>query len=203
MVCVCLLPSPIVRLILLVPLALAACTRVTALEGPPQDLHTVYTDALAAPRQPPILQPKPLAVGPEVPYTPVMQPPQIQRVWVPDQLNSTGDLVSGHWVYLLLEKSQWSLETVPPTPPPTLQVPLAPPAGLPTPATASRPAAVSPTGSRATPARRARGSRRQAPTPASAAAGSSPAPATSGASPPPPAAASAPPPVSPSPEPRP
>jgi hypothetical protein len=115
------------------PLAFAACTRVTALEGPPQDLHTVYTDAVAAPRQPPTLQAKPLAVGPEAPYTPVMHAPQIQRVWVPDHLNSAGDLVSGHWVYLLLERSQWSLETVPPTVPPTLQVPLAPPAGLPTP----------------------------------------------------------------------
>jgi hypothetical protein len=135
------------RLVLLAPLALAACTRVTALEGPPQDLHTVYTEALAAPRQPPTLQAKPLAVGPEAPYTPVMQAPQIQRVWVPDQRNSTGDLVSGHWVYLLLERSQWSLETVPPTPPPTLQVPLAPPAGLPPPARGSRsraPAAASP-----------------------------------------------------------
>jgi hypothetical protein len=112
------------RLVLLAPLALAACTRVTALEGPPQDLHTVYTE-------------------------PVMQAPQIQRVWVPDQRNSHGDLVSGHWVYLLLERGQWLLETLPPTDPPTVQVPLASPAGLPP--GVARPAA----GSRATPARRA------------------------------------------------
>jgi hypothetical protein len=137
------------RLVLLAPLALAACTRVTALEGPPQDLHTVYTEAIAAPRQPPTLQAKPLAVGPEAPYTPVMQAPQIQRVWVPDQRNSHGDLVSGHWVYLLLERGQWLLETLPPTDPPTVQVPLASPAGLPP--GVARPAA----GSRATPARRA------------------------------------------------
>ena len=177
------------RLVLLAPLALAACTRVTALEGPPQDLHTVYTEALAAPHQPPTLQAKPLAVGPEAPYTPVMQAPQIQRVWVPDQLNSTGDLVSGHWVYLLLERSQWSLETVPPTPPPTLQVPLAPPGGLPPAAGLSRPEAVTPTGSRTTPARRTRGAQNRAP-----------APAPPHAVPAPP---SAPPPRSPSAEPRP
>jgi hypothetical protein len=163
------LSPTVARLALVTPLAFAACTRVTALEGPPQDLHTVYTEALAAPRQPPTLQPKPLAVGPEAPYTPVMQPPQIQRVWVPDQLNSHGDLVSGHWVYLLLARSQWSLATVPPTPPPTLQVPLAPPAGLPTPAAVSRPATGKSPGSRATPARRPQGSRGRAPAPASAA----------------------------------
>ena len=162
------------RCILLVPLALVACTRVTALEGPPQDLHTVYTASLAAPRQLPTLQAKPLAVSPEAPYTPVMQPPQIQRVWVPDQLNSTGDLVSGHWVYLLLARSQWSLETVPPTPPPTLQVPLAPPAGLPPPAgdTSTKAEAT------AIPARRARVSQRRAPAPAPPGVVSPPTPAS-------------------------
>jgi hypothetical protein len=162
------------RLVLLAPLALAACTRVTALEGPPQDLHTVYTEALAAPRQPPALQAKSLAVGPEAPYTPVMQPPQIQRVWVPDQLNSTGDLVSGHWVYLLLERSQWSLETVPPTPPPTLQVPLALPAGLPTPEGDASTKA----GATAISARRARVSRGRAPAPGPPRAVSPPTPAS-------------------------
>jgi hypothetical protein len=160
--------SPGLRVLLLAPLALAACTRVTALEGPPQDLHTVYTEAVAAPHQPPSLQAKLLAVGPEAPYTPVMQPPQIQRVWVPDQLNSSGDLVSGHWVYLLLERSQWVLETLPPTVPPTVHVPLAPPAGLSTPAGVSRPEVVKPPGVRATLAHRARrpGGRTPAPPPA-------------------------------------
>jgi hypothetical protein len=125
------------------------------------------------PRPSPTLQAKPLAVGPEAPYTPVMQPPQIQRVWVPDQLNRHGDLVSGHWVYLLLERGQWSLETVPPAPPPTLQVPLAPPAGRSPPEGVARPAA----GSRATPARRAQSSQSPpAPSPR-APAGSPPAPA--------------------------
>jgi hypothetical protein len=151
------------RCVLLAPLVLAACTRVTALEGPPQDLHTVYTEALAAPHHPPALQPKPLAVGPEAPYTPVMQPPQIQRVWVPDQLNSTGDLVSGHWVYLLLERSQWLLETLPPTVPPTVQVPLAPPVGLPTPEGVSHPATAAPAESRETSGRRPHGPRGRAP----------------------------------------
>jgi hypothetical protein len=164
---------------LLVPLTLVACTRVTALEGPPQDLHTAYTAALVVPRQPPTLQTKPLAVGPEAPYTPVMQPPQIQRVWVPDQLNSTGDLVSGHWVYLLLERSQWALEAVPPAPSPTLQVPLALPPWLPPPVGNSRSKAEAPTGSHATPVRRAQGSRGRAPAPPPAVPSPSPTPPAS------------------------
>ena len=184
------MPSPGLGLLLLAPLALTACTRVTALEGPPQDLHTVYTEALVAPHQPPTLQAKPLAVGPEAPYTPVMHAPRIQRVWVPDQLNSTGDLVSGHWVYLLLERSQWFLETLPPTILPTVQVPLAPPAGLPTPEGISRTEVVTPAGARATPARRARVSQSRVPAPTPRAV-------------PPPAAASAPPPPAPGEEPRP
>jgi hypothetical protein len=159
------MPFPGLGLLLLAPLALAACTRVTALEGPPQDLHTVYTEALAAPRQPPTLQAKSLTIGPEAPYTPVMQPPQIQRVWVPDQLNSSGDLVSGHWVYLLLERSQWFLETLPPTLPPTVHVPLAPPVGLPPQEGTSRTGTVAPAGSRETSGRRARHPRGRPPAP--------------------------------------
>jgi hypothetical protein len=116
---------------LLLPLALAACTRVTALEGPAQDLHTVYTEAIAAPREPPTLQETPLTGAPDAPPLPVMHPPQIQRVWVPEHLNRHGDVISGHWVYLLLERGQWSLETLPVTEPPTLHA--APPAPAPLP----------------------------------------------------------------------
>jgi hypothetical protein len=112
---------------LLSALALAACARVTALEGPPQDLQQVYQETIGTPPPAPALQSKALPVGPEGPYTPIMQPPRVQRVWVPDHLNTEGDLVAGHWVYLLLEPSRWFLETYPLAPAPTLRVPLAPP----------------------------------------------------------------------------
>jgi hypothetical protein len=115
-------------LALLSALTCTSCARVTALEGPPQDLQTLYQDAVGTPPPAPALQPKALPVGPEVPYTPIMHPPKLQRVWVPDHLNADGDLVAGHWVYLLLEPSRWFLETYPPAPMPTLRVPLAPPA---------------------------------------------------------------------------
>ena len=118
-------------LVLCSVLGWTACTRTTALEGPPQDLQALYQDALHLPPPAPALQTKDLPVGPEAPYTPIMQPPQVQRVWVPDHLNAEGDLVSGHWVYVLLEPAKWFLETYPPSPTPTLRIPLAPPVAPP------------------------------------------------------------------------
>ena len=116
-----------VTLVLCCVLGCTGCARTTALEGPPQDLQVLYQDAMHMPQPAPALQTKGLPVGPEAPYTPIMQPPQIQRVWVPDHLNAEGDLVSGHWVYVLLEPAKWFLETYPTSSAPTLRTPLAPP----------------------------------------------------------------------------
>ena len=49
------------------------------------------------------------ALGPEAPYLPLVQPPQVQRVWITAHLGDDGDLIAGHWVYLMLEPSQWLL----------------------------------------------------------------------------------------------
>jgi hypothetical protein len=106
---------------------LGACTTTPPLHGPPTDLQAVFHQATQQHRTAPPLQQKTLPVGPEVPYIPVMQPPMVQRVWIPDHLNDHDDLVSGHWVYLLLEPSQWFLETYPVSPTPALRVPLAAP----------------------------------------------------------------------------
>ena len=57
----------------------------------------------------PELKAAPGALGPEAPYLPLVQPPQVQRVWITAHLNETGDLIAGHWVYLMLESSQWFL----------------------------------------------------------------------------------------------
>jgi len=114
---------------LLLPVLLPACATqqaVTAKEGPPVDLKAAYREALLPGEPPPALQGKPLAVGPEAPYVPIMLPPEVRRVWVPDHLNEEGDLVSGHWVYLLLSPSKWFLEAYPPAQVPTLRVPVAP-----------------------------------------------------------------------------
>ena len=75
--------------------------------GAARDLHAEM-GARAEP--PPMkLKPSPGALGPEAPYLPLVQPPKVQRVWITAHLNDAGDLIAGHWVYLMLEPSQWLL----------------------------------------------------------------------------------------------
>ena len=76
--------------------------------GQPRDLHAEMgsgREVVEAPR----LTPSPAALGPEAPYLPLVQPPEVRRVWVTAHLNEAGDLIAGHWVYLMLEPSQWVL----------------------------------------------------------------------------------------------
>jgi hypothetical protein len=119
-------------------LALAGCTSVKALEGPPQDLRTLYQTSLSTPR--PVLTTAPPAPdAADDPLPALLQPPRVQKVWVPTQRTSEGDLVVGHWTYLLLDAPQWRLE-----PAPTTSLPLAP-LSLPTPPQSlSAPAQASP-----------------------------------------------------------
>ena len=78
--------------------------------GEPRDLHgQLKPGAAAAPPAAPQLGEAPGALGPEAPYLPLVQPPEVRRVWITAHLNDSGDLVAGHWVYLMLEKSQWFL----------------------------------------------------------------------------------------------
>ena len=58
----------------------------------------------------PEIAPAPAALGPETPYVPLVEPPRVQRVWIRAQLNGEGDLVAGHWVYLMLQPSRWFIE---------------------------------------------------------------------------------------------
>ena len=76
--------------------------------GDARDLHEAMgsrRDAVQAPQ----LEASPAALGPEVPYLPLVQPPEVRRVWVTAHLNAEGDMIAGHWVYLMLEPSQWYL----------------------------------------------------------------------------------------------
>ena len=113
---------------------LNACAAAPPLQGPPTDLQAVFQRATQQRLVAPPLQHKAPPVGPEAPYTPIMQPPVVQRIWIPDHLNDQDDLVSGHWVYLLLEPSKWFLESYPASPTPTLRAPLAAPKPLQDPA---------------------------------------------------------------------
>jgi hypothetical protein len=43
------------------------------------------------------------------PNNPVMQPSVVRLMWVPDHLNSHGDLVPAHYYYLKVKKEQWAV----------------------------------------------------------------------------------------------
>ena len=76
--------------------------------GDARDLHAAMgsrRDAVQAPQ----LEASPAALGREVPSLPLVQPPEVRRVWVTAHLNAEGDMIAGHWVYLMLEPSQWYL----------------------------------------------------------------------------------------------
>ena len=77
--------------------------------GESRDLHAEM-GADGKPVEAPQLGPSPGALGPEAPYLPLVQPPEVQRVWITAHLNDDGDLIAGHWVYLMLESSQWFLK---------------------------------------------------------------------------------------------
>ena len=94
-------------LILIAALVAAGCSPKPYV-GDARDLH----EAMGSRRdvvQEPTLEASPAALGPEVPYLPLVQPPDVRRVWVTAHLNEQGDLIAGHWVYLMLEPSSWYL----------------------------------------------------------------------------------------------
>jgi hypothetical protein len=45
--------------------------------------------------------------GYQAPYTPLVIPPDVRRVWVPTHVNDEGELIQGHWVFLRLTDWQW------------------------------------------------------------------------------------------------
>ena len=76
--------------------------------GEPRDLHEEMGSRGETVEAPP-LKAAPAALGPEAPYLPLVQPPNVRRVWVTAHLNEEGDMIAGHWVYLMVEPSQWYL----------------------------------------------------------------------------------------------
>ena len=76
--------------------------------GDARDLHAAMGPQ-REPVQAPSLEASASALGPEAPYLPLVQPPEVKRVWVTAHLNREGDLIAGHWVYLMLEPSSWLL----------------------------------------------------------------------------------------------
>jgi len=92
---------------LLTSVLLAGCTP-KPYTGEARDLHQEMGPR-RDPVQAPELKPSPPALGPEAPYLPLVRPPNVRRVWVTAHLNEAGDLIAGHWVYLMLSPSSWLL----------------------------------------------------------------------------------------------
>ena len=83
----------------------AGCTPKPYL-GKARDLHREMGSQDKNPLAP-MLESSPAALGPEAPYLPLVQPPEVKRVWVTAHLNEAGDMIAGHWAYLMLEPSSW------------------------------------------------------------------------------------------------
>ena len=96
-------------LTLVLLLVLAGCTP-KPYTGKARDLHAEM-GSRREPVEAPELRPSTGALGPEAPYLPLVKPPSVKRVWVTAHLNEAGDLIAGHWVYLMLEPSSWYLRS--------------------------------------------------------------------------------------------
>jgi len=46
----------------------------------------------------------------DLPYVPVMTPPEIVRIWIYDHVTPSNDLVVGHWVFIKLRDQKWYIE---------------------------------------------------------------------------------------------
>lgn len=57
------------------------------------------------------------AYGYVEPYHPVRLPPDIRRVWVVDHPNEAGDLIQGHWVFMVVRPGRWASPSIPPVHP--------------------------------------------------------------------------------------
>lgn len=44
------------------------------------------------------------------PGVPVRTPPNVMAVWIPTFVNAEGDMVSGHWVYMVRQQEKWFIE---------------------------------------------------------------------------------------------
>jgi len=46
----------------------------------------------------------------DLPYVPVIVPPDVLRIWIYDHVTPSNDLVVGHWVFIKLRPERWYIE---------------------------------------------------------------------------------------------
>ena len=57
------------------------------------------------------------AYGSVEPNDPMWLPPDIRKVWIADHPNDAGDLIQGHWVFMVVTPGRWALPSIPPVHP--------------------------------------------------------------------------------------
>jgi hypothetical protein len=53
------------------------------------------------------------AYGYVEPYYPLRLPSDIRKVWIVDHPNDAGDLIQGHWVFMVVTPGQWASSSIP------------------------------------------------------------------------------------------
>jgi hypothetical protein len=53
------------------------------------------------------------AYGSVEPYDPVRLSADIRRIWIVDHQNDAGDLIQGHWVFMVVTPGQWASPSLP------------------------------------------------------------------------------------------
>ena len=53
------------------------------------------------------------AYGSVEPYDPVRLSPEIRKVWIADHPNEAGDLIQGHWVFMVVTPGKWASPSIP------------------------------------------------------------------------------------------
>ena len=53
------------------------------------------------------------AYGSVEPYDPLRLPSDIRKVWIVDHPNEAGDLIQGHWVFMVVTPGRWASPSIP------------------------------------------------------------------------------------------
>lgn len=54
------------------------------------------------------------AYGYVEPYYALRFPPDIRKVWITDHPNQAGDLIQGHWIFMVVTPGRWASASIPP-----------------------------------------------------------------------------------------
>ena len=57
------------------------------------------------------------AYGHVEPYYPLRLPSDIRKVWIAEHPNEAGDLIQGHWVFMVVRPGSWVSPSIPPVHP--------------------------------------------------------------------------------------